>query len=74
MCAGVTRPFRPGEHESVMCLARETTGVHDVYKHVATAKHKGSSKALSRHENLSVFFQKILMIKLQELEYCWLIL
>ena len=33
-------------------------GVNDVKKHVATAKHKGSSKSLSGHQNLSVFFQK----------------
>ena len=33
-------------------------GVNDVKKHLATAKHKESSKALSGHQNLSVLFQK----------------
>ena len=45
-------------------------GVNDVKKYVASSKHKESSKTLSGHENLSFFFQTILMIKLQEQNYC----
>ena len=48
-------------------------GVNDVKKHVATAKHKGSSKACLVIKTCQSSFKRIL-IKLQELKYCLLIL